>query len=131
MGEEDLFLTMTIKLNLTDEHIKLFPFFFIQNEGDDSLIINKRHLLNLGAHLLDDMAAILGYSDKAIEGTENDPDGRAYPDDVEEHLLSIHRYIVENLFYIESLIHQMCICGGITAGTYTCKAKELIWTKKD
>lgn len=131
MDAEDSYLTMTIKLNLTDEHIKLIPFFFFQNEGDNMLVIDKRHLLNLGAHLLDDMAAILGYTDKAIEGTENDPDGRAYPDDVEEHLLSIHKYIVDNLFYIESLIHQTCITGGITAGTYSCKAKDLIWSKKD
>lgn len=122
---------MTIKLTLTDEHIKLIPFFFIQNEGDDRLVIDKRHLLSLGAHLLDDMAAILGYTEKAIEHTEDDPDGRAYPDDIEEHLLSIHKYITENLFYIESLIHQMCICGGISEGTYVCKAKELIWSKKD
>lgn len=122
---------MRIELNLTDEHIKLIPFFFIQSEGDDRLVIDKRHLLSLGAHLLDDMAAILGYTDKAIKGTEDDPDGRAYPDDVEEHLLSLHKYMIDNLFYVESLIHQMCASGGITEGTYTCKAKELIWKKKD
>lgn len=122
---------MTIKLNLTEEHIRLIPFLFVQSEGDDRLVIDKRHLFCLGAHLLEDMASILGYSDKAIEGTENDPDGRAYPDDVEEHLLSLHKYLKENLFYIMSLILQMSGTGGITPGTYVCKAKELIWSKKD
>lgn len=118
-------------INLTEEHLKLIPFFFLQTEDENQIVIDKRIMYNLGSHLLEDMANILGYKDAAIKGTETDPDGRAYPEDITEHMLEIHKYITSNLFEIETLIHQFAICGGITAGSYKCKDNELLWTKID
>ena len=75
------------------------------------------------------MAMALGLEDNAIKGTEESSDGRAFPDDVEEYLLSTHKYIVDNLYYIEMLIHQFVVKGGITAGTYKAKDNDLIFEK--
>lgn len=109
----------------------MIPFFFLQENDDNTVSVDKRHMFNIGAHLLDDMAMVLGLVDKAIDGTENDPDGRAYPDDVEEYMLGIHKYIVNNLYYIETLIHQMSPIGGLTPGEYECETKSIIWKKKE
>ena len=115
-------------ISLTKEHIKLIGAFFCQQDGDDVIYVNKKHLYG-GTHLLEDLAIILGYNDSAIKGTEEDPDGKAFPDDSEAHMLELHNYIVDNFFYIESLIHYYIIRGGLTEGVYKCKDNELIWEK--
>lgn len=121
---------MIKKLTLTEEHIKLIRMIdFEDDDVNDKLTIDKINPYVLSGRL-EDLALVLGYSDKAIKGTENDPEGAAFPDDIEEHILSIHHYIVDNLYYIESLIHQMIFEGKITPGTYKCVDTELIWEKE-
>ena len=122
---------MIIRITLTEEHLKLIPFFYEQEEGDNKIVFDKTHLYNLGSHLEEDLAMILGFKDTAIKGTQEDPDGRAYPDDIENHMLEVHNYIVDNLYYIESIIHFFVTRGGITAGTYKSKDNELIWERVD
>lgn len=122
---------MIKKITLTEEHLKLIPFILINEDYTDNVNINKKNMFLLGTHLLDDMATILGHRDKAIKGTSDDADGSAYPDDVENHLLELHSYLVDNLYYIETLIHQFVVKGGLTAGTYKCKDNELIWWKEE
>lgn len=121
---------MAIKhIKLTKEHLKLIPFFFEQEEGDNKIVYDKTHLYSLGNHLEEDLADILGYHDSYIKGTEEDPDGKAFPDDIEKHMLEVHNYIVDNFYYIESLIHFYVIRGGLTEGEYKCKENDLIWEK--
>jgi hypothetical protein len=120
---------MIKRITLTKEHLKLIPFFYEQEEGDNKIVFDKAHLYNLGSHLLEDLAMILGYNDSAIKGTEEDPDGKAFPDEIEAHMLEVHNYIVDNFFYIESLIHFYVTRGGLTEGEYKCKDNELIWEK--
>ena len=48
---------MIKKLTITDELIKLMHFIFLEEEGDDKIIINKKIQFNLGSHL-DFMKAI-------------------------------------------------------------------------
>lgn len=122
---------MLRKLVLTEEHLKLIPMFFIQEFNDNEIGITKEQLFNLGSHLLEDMAFILGLTDKAIPNTKNDADGMAFDDETEKHMIELFEYVKENLFYIESLIHQFACRGGITVGTYKCKEEELIWEKID
>ena len=122
---------MIKRLTLTEEHILLLRLIkFEENELNGDLTIMKDDPYILSGRL-EDIAITLGYMDKAIPGTENDAEGAAFPDDVEEHLLSVHKYIVDNLMFIESLIHQMAFEGGITPGTYKCIDNELIWSKED
>ena len=120
---------MIKRITLTKEHLKLIPFFYEQEEGDNKIVFFFFYLYNLGSHLLEDLAMILGYNDSAIKGTEEDPDGKAFPDEIESHMLEVHNYIVDNFFYIESLIHFYVTRGGLTEGEYKCKDNELIWEK--
>lgn len=118
---------MIKKLNLTEEHLKLLPFFYITKPNDNVIQIDKTHLYLLGGHVLEDLADILGYRDTYIKGTEMSPDGKAYPDDVEKHLLEVHNYVKDNLWLIESALHQFSYTGGLKPGVYKCKDNEYIW----
>ena len=117
---------MVKKITLTEDHIKLIPFFFVQEFGDNEIGVTKEQLFNLGSHLLEDMAMILGLSDKAINNTSYDADGRAFDDETEKYMLDLYNYIVDNLYYIELIIHQFVIKGGITAGMYKDLDNELL-----
>lgn len=115
-----------IHIKLTKEHLKLINAFYLQEDGDDVVYVNKKYLYG-GTHLLEDLADILGYQDSYIKGTEEDAEGKAFPDDVEKHMLEIHNYIVDNFYYIESLIHFYATKGGLKEGEYVCKDNDLIW----
>lgn len=121
---------MILNLKLTEEHLKLIRLIRWDREGDDKIVVNKLNPYCLMG-TLDDLAFVLGYRDKAIPGTEDDPEGRAYPDDIEKHILDVHHYIVENIEYIESLVHQFVCEGGLTPGKYKATDAELIWTKTE
>lgn len=118
---------MRITLNLTKDHLKLIPFILIKNDKDENLEIDKIKMLRLQSTLLEDVSLILGLRDKAIPNTENDENGRAFPDEIEQYMLDVYNYVKNNLFYIETLIHQFVVFGGITEGTYVCDSKELFW----
>ncbi len=122
---------MIKRITLTDEHIRLISFLHFEKDGKrNELFIDMNDPYELSGRL-QDIALVLGYRDKAIPGTETDPEGAAFPDDVEEHLLEVHHYVVENLYYIESLIHQMFFKEVITPGTYKCIDTEGIWEKEN
>lgn len=119
---------MTATLNLTEDHLKLVSFLDFDNSSDDVLTIDKKVMLTLKSHLLDDVATILGMNDKVIPGTSEDADGGAYPDDVEKYLLDTYNYVSENLYLIETLVHQSVMIG-IQPGTYKANTKDMIWRK--
>jgi hypothetical protein len=73
---------------------------------------------------------ILGLRDKAIKNTEEDADGAAYPDDVEKYMLDTYKYVSDNMYLIETLLHQH-VMDGVKPGEYICKDNELIWTLKE
>jgi len=120
---------MIIELTLTENHLKLIPFFYNQEIDDNVVGIDKDIMFNMGSHLLEDMAIILGMEDKALKGTQNDAEGRAFDDETEQYLLSLFDFFQHNLYYIETLIHQFIIKGGLTVGTYKALDNELIWEK--
>lgn len=116
-------------LNLTEDHLKLATYFHLVNEEKD-VKINKMIMLSEQSHLLDDVSLILGLRDKAIPNTEEDADGRAFPDEIEQYMVETYRYVSENLFWIETLIHQMILKGGVQPGTYVCDDRVKIWEKE-
>lgn len=120
---------MKKQITLTEEHLKLIPFINLIETEDDGIKIDINHLFNQGSHLLEDMALILNKMDKAIPNTQNDADGRAFDDETEEYLLSLFQYIADNIFHIETIIHQFSVKGGISAGTYECSMNDMIWHK--
>ena len=87
---------MTIKITLTDDHLKLIPMFFVQEFNDDEVGITRKQMFNIGSHLLEDMAIILNLMDKAIPNTEDDPNGRAFEDEAESYMLELYNYLNEN-----------------------------------
>ena len=78
------------------------------------------------SHLFDFMAMVLGLQDHRIPGTEDNPLGAEYDEETTERLHSIDAYIVENLEYIEEILHQFCDVG-IKVGKYSCLANQRIW----
>lgn len=120
---------MLIELKLTKDHLKLIPFFFIQEFDDDKIGIDKNIMFNMGSHLLEDMSNILGLRDKAIQSTKFDADGCAFDEETEKYMLSLFNYLNDNFYFIETLIHQYVIQGGLTEGTYKALDNELIWKK--
>ena len=120
---------MVIHLNLTEDHLKLVKLLNIDGEDENFVKIDKKIMLRLQSHILDDVAVVLGYKDKAIKGTEEDPDGSAYPDEVEKYLLDTYHYVSDNLFYIETLIHQRCT-DGVHPGRYKALDRDLIWSEE-
>lgn len=121
---------MIIHLNLTEDHLKLVRFLNIEDVDDDFLKINKKEMLTMRTHILDDIAMILGLRDKAIDGTDGDADGRAYDDESEKYMLDTYHYVSDNLYYIETLLHQM-VMEGVKPGEYVAKDNELIWSLKE
>lgn len=122
---------MIKKITLTEDHLKLIPMLYVQEFNDNEVGISNEQLFSLGNHLLEDMALILNLTDKSIPNTKYDADGMAFENEAEQYMLDLFNYLTENLFYIESLIHQFVCNGGLTVGTYKCKVEELIWEKED
>jgi hypothetical protein len=120
---------MVLKLEFTKDHLKLIPFLFIQEFDDDKVGVDKNIMLNMGSHLLEDMAIILGLESHAIKNTSNDAEGRAFDDETEKYMLSLFDFFNDNFYYIETIIHQFATRGGITEGVYTALDNELIWQK--
>ena len=122
---------MILHLNLTEDHLKLVRFLNVEDKDDDFLKINKKIMLTMQTHILDDVAMILGLRDKAIKNTEEDADGAAYPDDVEKYMLDTYHYVSDNLYLIETLLHQK-VMEGIKPNTeYVCKDNEMVWIEKN
>jgi transcription termination factor NusB len=120
---------MKIKLKITEDTLKLLSMLRIENdEESDSVSILSEY--RLGSHLLEDMAMILGKDKDAIDNTDDNPDGRTYPKEIEEYMLSLHKYIKENLYYFENLIQQYILNGKILKpGTYQANSEDLIFEK--
>lgn len=121
---------MVKKITLNEEHLKLIPFIFIQEDGDYNVLIDNKHMFCLGSQLFQDMSIILGLRDKMIPKTENDADGMAFDEETEKHMLELYSYLKEHMYDIETLIHQFVVKGGISVGTYICQDNEMIWEKE-
>lgn len=120
---------MIVRLHLNEDHLKLIPFFYINEIDDENIGISKDNLFNLNNRLLEDISMMLGLQDKAIENTKDDADGRAFDEETTQYMIDVYQYVKENLYYIETLIHQFIIKGGLTEGVYKCYDNDLIWEK--
>lgn len=126
------------KLKLTEDHLKLIqalnPVKFEFDDADDKSRFGvgyDSYSLWGGSFLFEDLALILGFFNESYEGTENDVTGRRYSPEREAYMLELYNFFEENLYYIESLVHQFSIKGGLTVGTYKCIDYQLNWEKID
>ena len=83
-----------------------------------------------GDYVLEDIAFILGKQDSVIVGTEEDPMGPSYPEELEEYMLGLYHTILNNLQNIEEIVHQFSFKGGVQPGVYQCKSWQHYWEKK-
>ena len=125
---------MIIRINVTEDLLKVIPIIFIQEKigfDDKTVFVNSSHVFSIGMHLMEDMAMALGIYDRAIKGTEDDPEGKAFSDEDTKYMLSLHKYVVDNLYELETLIHQYIVKGGLEVGVYKAKDNELLWEKEE
>lgn len=127
--------TMIKRIEVTEDLLKVIPIFFLQEkknfDENKTITIDSSHLYSIGFGLVEDIAMALGIYDKAIKGTEDDPEGRAFSEEDTERILALHKYVVDNLFYIEALIHQYVTKGGLEVATYKTKDNEILFEKID
>lgn len=115
-----------LKLTLTEDHLKLIRCLNVQEfEKEETVGIAKDNLYG-GTYKYEQMALILGLTDKAIPGTEENIEGTLYEKETQLYMQELDRYIRENLAYIEEIVHQF-VLGGLKPGTYVCKDYQHIW----
>ncbi len=114
-----------ISLTLTEEIINFIKLLKIQKFSDSKVGIDSYGLYP-ESHLFDFMAIVLGLQDHKIKGTEENPMGAEYDEEAKNKMFEIDEFMVENLEYIEEIIHQFCDVG-IKPGKYSCLAYNRIW----
>ena len=120
---------MIKRWTLTEDHLKLINLIRFEDDYKNNKVsIDKINPYILSGKL-EDIAFALGLSHLSIPNTEDDENGAAFPDETEEYMLGVHHYILDNIYDIEVLIHQMVLKGGITPGTYKCIDTEEIWER--
>lgn len=118
---------MKIKLVLTEDHITLIKNFVFERISDKHYGIDSFGLWG-GTNIYEQMAGFLGWSDKVIPETIESVFGPRYEDEYQLKLEEYDAFILENLVYIEQILHQFCDKGGIKPGVYTCLDNVCIWT---
>jgi alpha-D-ribose 1-methylphosphonate 5-triphosphate synthase subunit PhnI len=124
---------MIKRIEVTEDLLKVIPIIFLQEKNgfdNKTITIDSSHMYSIGFGLMEDLAMALGIYDRAIKGTEDDPEGKAFSEEDTNRILSLHKYIVDNLYYIEALIHQYVVKGGLEVGVYKAKDNELIFEKE-
>lgn len=125
-----------VKIKLTDEHLQLianikfekFVFDMDTKNGQYGWGIDQYSLFG-GSYAMEDIALILGHWNEYIIGTENDPMGRRYPEELENHMWDLYNYIWYNLEYIISLVFYFNNKGGLSAGEYKYDTNNKTWEK--
>lgn len=114
-----------IKIKITKDHLKLIKQFKVETINDYKTGFDTINPYG-GMYLMEDLAMILGYWDKAVEGTERDYDGRKFGIDNEIKMLEIHTYVIDNINFILSILIQFSD-KGIKPGVYTSLDYDLNW----
>lgn len=114
-----------LSLVFTEDIIKFIKLLRPIKFNDNKVGLDKYELYT-ESHLFDYMAMVLGLRDHMIEGTQESPMGAEYDKEAMDIMIGIDSFIVENLEYIEEIVHQFCDVG-IKPGKYTCLAYNRIW----
>ena len=127
-----------VKIKLNEEHLKLienikfekFVFDMDTRNGRYGWGIDQYSLFG-GSYALEDIALILGHWDEYIRGTENDPMGRHYPEELENHMWELYHYIWDNMEHIIRLVFYFNDKGGLAPGEYKFDTNNETWKKID
>jgi len=129
---------MAIKtITLNEDHLKLIPNIKFEGFAFDSETRNGRFGWGIdqwnlfgGTYVLEDVSRIIGRYDEHIKGTEEDPQGVDFDDDVKAYMWELYQYIWDNIEYIIDLVLYMSNKGGLTAGDYKYVSNKKTWTKE-
>ena len=114
-----------VSLVFTDDIIKFIKLMKVQRFNDGQIGFDNYDLYP-ESHLFDFMAMVLGLQDHRMKGTEENPLGAEYDEEAMKYMFEIDSFIVENIEYIEEILHQFCDVG-IKPGKYSCLAYQRIW----
>jgi hypothetical protein len=114
-----------ISVVLTKDIINFVKLFKIQRFNDSSVGIDTYGLYP-ESHLFDFMAMVLGLLDHRVAGTEENPLGAEYDVETTKKLHELDEYIVNNIEYIEEILHQFCDVG-VKPGKYSCLVYQRLW----
>lgn len=117
-----------IKITLNEEHLKLIKEFRVTRIDDIHVGIDSINPYG-GTYLMEDLAMILGYWDKMVEGTEKDYDGRKFGLENEIKMIELHNHLMDNIEFILSMLFQFSV-DGLKPGTYTCIDYIMKWECK-
>ena len=124
------------KVTLTEEHIKLLQAIKFETFVFDGDSRNGRFGYGIdqyapwgGNFPIEEIALILGHFKDAIPGTENDWDGRKFPEELDNKFHDLYDYVTENMELLFSLLIYYTDKGGLTPGTYKCNPRIKEWTK--
>ena len=120
---------MKLTLKLTDDIISLIKWLKFEPINATSYGIDTYGLWG-GTNLYEDMANILGWQDKVIPETIENVMGPRYEDEYQQKMEEYDAFIVENLVFIEQILHQFCDKGGLKPGVYSCVDNVQIWSYK-
>lgn len=120
---------MKLKLEINEDIIKLIKNFNFERISDKHYGLDTYGLWG-GTYLYEQMANILGYQDKIIPETLESPLGVRYEEEYELKMEEYDSFILENLVFLEEILHQFIDKGGIKPGIYTCVDYNRIWEYK-
>lgn len=118
---------MKLKLTLNEDHIKLIKNFNFERLTDKHYGLDTYGLWG-GTYLYEQMANILGYQDKMIPESSESCFGARYEKEYEDKMVEYDTFILENLVFIEEILHQFCDQGGLKPGVYSCIDYVRIWS---
>lgn len=116
---------MKLKIELNEDLIKLIENIKFKRINDSYFGIDVYDLFG-GTYLYEQMALILGYADKIIPESIESPFGAEYEEEYQQKMEIYDAFIVENIVYIEEILHQFC-SKGLKPGIYTCFDYKRLW----
>ena len=84
-----------------------------------------------GTYLYEDMALILGKTDRVVKGSEEDPMGAVYDEETMNYFKELDTFITTNLKDIFTIMIQFCTEGIRPGVTYWCYDYAGIWHSEE
>lgn len=117
---------MKLKLEINEDIIKLIKNFRFERINDKHYGIDSYGIWG-GTYIYEDIAAILGWNDKIIPETLESPMGARYEEEYEKKMEEYDSFILDNMVFLEEILHQFIDKGGVKPGIYTAIDYNRIW----
>lgn len=124
------------KITLTEDKIKLLKNIKFEEFVFDSTSNNGRIGWGIdqyspwgGNYPIEDIALCLGHWEDFIPGTEDNINGRQFPEELDNYFHDLYDDITENIKYYFDLLIYLSDKGGLTPGIYKCNPRIMEWKK--